>query len=365
MPRKTFTSDNYHELVAAFRRVPGNISGASRLAHVAPATARRGWHLGWPERQQKAIKVLLEEEAAEVRRRLEEAAERERKLEERERALRPLVDSQKERLTAIERREEWGRACAASRHNAQAMLVTVGKLLSAVYAKSEYIRGELAKLDLTPQQWLRVTRELVSAGKTVTEALHLTLQTEHLALGQPTDIVGLAPMSMSLEEAQEEIRLAQRAVERAKARKTGSTLDAEFAEIIDRSVDNAGPVYVSKHRDGGQEGDAGPAAPGAAPPPTPGEPAPKPPSGPPRGAQADEIDAPRALTPTPGSGQEIPTRNRPQAIGGWDLVRHELDHDHELDPHSEEGRVGEDIGKDIGEDIDADIGEDIDDAASM
>jgi hypothetical protein len=249
MPRRIFTQDDYNTLVSAFRKVPGNISGASRLAGVAPKTARRGWNEGWPERHQKPIRVVLEEEAAEVRKRLEEAAERERKLEERERALRPLVDGERERLGAIARREEWSKACAASRHNAQAMLVSIGKLLNTALAKVGSLREDLLKQELSPLQWVRLTRDLITSGRQVAEALHLTLQTEHLALGQPTDIVGLAPMAMTLDEAQKEIAAAQNALDRARARKA---LPPEAVEILDaefRESASASPAPLAESLD--------------------------------------------------------------------------------------------------------------------
>ena len=334
MPRRIFTQEDYQTLVDAFRKVPGNVRGASRLANVAPATARRGWHQGWPERGQKPIKDVLAEEAATVRRRLEEAAERERKLEERERALRPLVDGERERLDAIARREDWARSCSAARHNAQTMLETVGKLLDSAFARSELIRGKLAELDLTPQQWLRITRDLVSAGKTVTEALHLALQTEHLALGQPTDIVGLAPMSMSLEEAREEIRLAQRAIARAAERRgDGPVLDAEFSEVLDRVA-------------------PGPAADGARNPS-------KDPLGPVESTETGQDVPAHPPEEKAARKNESPTAPQLDLADGWDLV--EAEEDRHVLP--ELRNIS--LSRNEEEDPDGEEEEDVDDAAAV
>lgn len=247
---------DYDELVKAFRRFPGNYAAASRLSGVCVPTARKGWKIGWPERQQKPISKLLEEEAEEVRRRMEEMAERERKLQERERSLAPRRNAEQERNDAIKRREEWAKASGAARHNVQAMLVTIGQLLGVAYAKVGVVRDGLAKSDLPALQWLRIIKDLIQSGRMVHEAMHLTLQTEHLALGAPTAIIGVQHYGeVTLEDAERELAAANAAIERMRARRAlpsaAEPLDAEFTEVgVEASTEAAraveAPSSISK-----------------------------------------------------------------------------------------------------------------------
>ena len=220
MPRgHVVTRSDYEALLHAFHECPGNLTGASRATGMHRKTCRRGWEIGWPERGWPACKQVIADEQAEVRARLEEVAERERRASERERRLRTTDQGEKARLDAMARREQWAESCKGARANAQLMLVTINQLLKAAQAKAGIVREGLAQADLSPLTWVKLMRDLVAAGRQVGEALHLTLQTEHLALGQPTAILGVGPVEIPLDQAEAEIQAAHAALARARARR--------------------------------------------------------------------------------------------------------------------------------------------------
>lgn len=272
---RCITRDDYDALLHAYRKVPGNFSGASKATGCCRATCRRGWEIGWPRWGFKPIKDVLAEEAAEVRRRLEEVAERERRAQERERRLKPLVDSEKDRLDAMARREQWAQTCKGARSNAQLMLLNINEMLKTAFSRAGEVKRLLTEAEFTPLQWLRVTRELTATGRMVTEALHLTLQTEHLALGQPTEILGLMPMEVTLEEAQVEIRAAQEALERVRRKRA---LPAPAPQLAEAGGGLGGAQEASQQGGQGETPARGDGIACAPPPPSCGIPADTPPN---------------------------------------------------------------------------------------
>lgn len=299
---RAITKEDYDAITAAFRKMPANFSGASRATGCCRATCRRAWEVGWPRYGFTAVREVLAQEAAEVRRRMEEVAERERKAAERERALRPTVDAERDRADSMMRREQWAQACKASRANAQLMLVTVNDLLKTAFAQADKVKKALAAADLPPSQWVKLTRDLVSAGRQVTEALHLTLQTEHLALGQPTEIVGLQPMELTLEEAEREIAAAQRAVERARQRR--QLPPHADGTILDADVLDATTTLAPSHGDPLSAAPSPPSTSPRQPPPAPNDDAASSPEGEERNPETSA-----AGTGTPPPASQSPTGN--------------------------------------------------------
>jgi hypothetical protein len=164
----------------------------------------------------RPIKDVVNEERAIARQRHEELAKREAALAERERGVRALMDQSKSREDAIGRRQEWATACTAARRNSMGAIRAIAGLLRAALSHADRIRAKLEKAkDLDPFAAVRLIKELTSAARQANEALHIALQTEHLAIGAPTEIVGLQDMGMSLEEAVSEIEEAKAALARA------------------------------------------------------------------------------------------------------------------------------------------------------
>ncbi len=262
---RTLTREDYDKLVHAFHQVPGNFFAASRLAGVCRATARRAWELGFPKRGWDPIKDVLAAEAAEVRRRMDEQEERERALAARERRLKPLVDGEAERRSSVKRREEWAAACTAARRNSQLMLLTTNELLQAAYARAPEMKRKLLEdKSLSPAEYVKIVKELTSTGKAVSDALATTQQVERLALGQPTEIVGLQPMMATREEAIRQIERSQAAIERA-MRKGKLPAGLPPGRVEDAEIVEAGSPGSSLQGAPPPEGSATPSPSGAAP----------------------------------------------------------------------------------------------------
>lgn len=262
---RTLTREDYDKLVHAFHQVPGNFFAASRLAGVCRATARRAWELGFPKRGWDPIKDVLAAEAAEVRRRMDEQEERERALAARERRLKPLVDGEAERRSSVKRREEWAAACTAARRNSQLMLLTTNELLQAAYARAPEMKRKLLEdKSLSPAEYVKIVKELTSTGKAVSDALQTTQQVERLALGQPTEIVGLQPMLATREEAVRQIERSKAAIERA-MRKGKLPAGLPPGRVEDAVLVEAGSPASSPQGEPPPEGSATPSPSGAAP----------------------------------------------------------------------------------------------------
>jgi hypothetical protein len=229
MARQAVTPEFYEALVAAYRENPGAHSHAASTVGCDRRTAKRGWEEGWQRSVghgrpalpwARPIRDVIADEQAEARRRLAAIEEREHEVVERERALRVHIDREKVRQEAVQRRTEWAAATQEARRNAHGVARVVGELLPVVLRKVEGLKADLDAAELTPAKAVHMARELTQAARMANEALHLALQTEHLAVGAPTEIVGVHDMAMTVEEAVRTIIDGRASLERARMRRT-------------------------------------------------------------------------------------------------------------------------------------------------
>lgn len=243
--RRAFPYAVYEALVEAFRFEPGNCNAAAKHAGIGYVAAKRGWELGWPTRGWLPIKQVLAEEQAEARKRVAELEAREKELSDRERSLRVNIDRETLRADALKRREDWARAATVSRGNAIASMGVQAELLRAALQQAANWKTQLQDptLKMSPAAVVKLLKDLSSSILQSNEALKVAQQVEHLALGEPTDIFGMAGMGEAdnPEAAAQDIDLAARALARARAR--GLVLPAA-AKPVDTTVVGEAPRAV-------------------------------------------------------------------------------------------------------------------------
>jgi hypothetical protein len=254
MPQRELPRALYSSLLDAFRELPGNIDNASRKAGCDWRTAKHAWEKGWAENRGHGarfapwavpIKGVIESEQAEARvqlaraRAAQEDARMRRKAPPQEpppdnlATTAPAVqaamahveaetDLERVRKEAVERKAEWARAAARSRRNALAVLQVQGEIMSSILMRADEWRGDLRAMKLDAKTVLSMVRQIGLSVRITTEALQGAQQVENLAVGSPTDILGLLPMTgdaMSLDEAEVILERSHSVMQRLKAKR--------------------------------------------------------------------------------------------------------------------------------------------------
>lgn len=111
---------------------------------------------------------------------------------------------------------KFGRKAALS---AAALAALVMKDAQAMAQQLRTAIGDLSKL--SPNQAIRLAREMVRLVESSEKAVILALQAERLRVGQPTDVVGVQTLDSSLEEREIKLKAVQRALDRQKAKAMG------------------------------------------------------------------------------------------------------------------------------------------------
>jgi hypothetical protein len=216
----------YDVLLDTFREHPGNSSRAAHEAGVSWPTAKRAWTSGWPDRGLRPIREAVEAErvaarsarAGHVTRDDEELLDHERALLEESRCV------ERERLRAqrdaIETRRQEALMVKLSRENTIALMGAVSRLVEVAARSAEGLDEKVrsGESELGPKETVRFVSSCTNPTRVAAEAAKLNVQMERMLLGQPTEIIGMDLRSMSLEEAERIIEMANRALERARQR---------------------------------------------------------------------------------------------------------------------------------------------------
>ena len=202
------TVQQYTALVKAFREKPGSVLNAATKAHVTRKTAKRAWEVGWPEENppRLAVRNLLAQEEAEA------AAKAQQVKSETEAFAATLRHGV--RNEALDAREQEARLVKAARVNIANLLVATGRLGPALHALSDQLRASIEAGGLNPMQASTLLRNLATAATQSVRAGQIVLEIERLHRGDPTAILGIAPVEMSPADAVAEIEAAQEALTR-------------------------------------------------------------------------------------------------------------------------------------------------------
>jgi hypothetical protein len=250
-PKSHVDRDTYDKLVAAFRLAPGMVSRAGREAGVSPATARRAWEVGWPARGFEPICRTMEAEARAVRARLARLGAREERVSLKEASLRPIVDEARERSVALKRREEWAQTCAGNRAVGGTALAALHRTFKGLFARIDLIEAALMDKDLTPAAYITILQRSLAAYSSLSAAIHQNLQTEHLAIGAPTQIVGVqVGASMTMEEAERQHAKVGEVLARQRARRLergqGADLPVIEGDVGEAHADAGSPTVLPR-----------------------------------------------------------------------------------------------------------------------
>lgn len=167
--------------------------------------AKRGWEEGWLNQfaWARPISDLIQEEQVAARARQLEEEERTRALEENERT--------RARQQAIEARTQMGHLLALERSSLLRFGGVVSHLTVAAMTLAEsisrQIHEDVQKQTISHTSGIALLGRVTLMVERLTRASHQYLQTEHLEVGDPTEIVGLKtadalPDNLSLEEAE-------------------------------------------------------------------------------------------------------------------------------------------------------------------
>jgi len=231
-PRKRsgISRDFYSKLVDAYRDKPENHSHAAKVAGTDWRTAKRAWETGWNTLRGHGamhapwavpIRDLIAEEQDAARKRLAgantdtapvAAAMADRNVAEE-------AEHERVRRDAVTRREEWGRASTSVRRNAMVVLSLQAEVLRVMHARLADWKADLETMPMTGAQAIKFMREVGLSVRIVSEALLGAQQVENLAVGRPTDILGLLPISgdtFTPDEAEAIVERAYSVMERAR-----------------------------------------------------------------------------------------------------------------------------------------------------
>ena len=269
MPRKreptrhVLTRDIYAALVDAYREDPGNHTAASRKSGLNWRTARTAWEEGFCKPKGHGalyadwalpIKDVIESEKSEARERLaqrqpmteEEKAEARLAMAKRntdgaarapelaDATVRYEDDRERVRAEAMVRRDEWTKAARSVRLAASGVLQAQSNILAVILKRSKEWLPELEREAMTADRALRMIRTIGLSARQVAEALSDAQQIENLAVGSPTEILGLVPAStttMEQEEAEELLGHAYSVMQRLR-RKRGESIEVSEAEMV-------------------------------------------------------------------------------------------------------------------------------------
>ena len=208
------TQEKYDKMLEAYRQYPGGVKRCARAAGVDPRTARKAWHMGWPDRLLRPIKEVHHEEQLAARARLAQHRDEELKRLAAVQAGTEQLDRVRAEEDAIASIEEETKMVRASRHSAMALQVILQRLLRGSATLAERIEEQLATMELrSPKELVSILRELASVTKAANESSRLAQQMEAALVGRPDQYIGIAS-DTSPQEAAAEVAAAQRAIKR-------------------------------------------------------------------------------------------------------------------------------------------------------
>jgi hypothetical protein len=209
MSRKAIGDGQRAQLLAAFREQPGgeraSYVGAAERASCDWRTARRAWETGWP-----GVRPLKEHVAEE---RILARAELSKSALTAKAAAAPALATEDASL-ALAREVLLARV---GRELALSFLGDLAPLRGYVKALAARVNRPEAVAEMSTEEALGAMRDAASTMSRVFEVAQKAIQVERLALGAPTEMLGVVPVSegsVTIEVAAAEMAAAQRALAR-------------------------------------------------------------------------------------------------------------------------------------------------------
>jgi len=204
----------YDKMVIAYREYGKNFRKVSRVVGAGIKTVRRGWEIGWPQRNFKPIKDCIFDDQVAARAAIQSAQET--AISERE----AMVDEA--RRHAIDARKQEGGMVRMVRGGAVNVLAQALKLLKASGPLSVEIETELLhemslprdKRTLDIKSLIDLLERISRYTQSGAALADVAMRLERLHLGQPEQIVGVQVEDMSPEQAMLELKEAEAALRR-------------------------------------------------------------------------------------------------------------------------------------------------------
>ena len=226
MAKRPITIELYGKMLAAFRESPGDHHYAAKKAGCYWRTAKKGWDEGWPAYPWgESIKTVIAKENAKARDKMASIKEaqhvsRQRVLDDasaRAGALSvdDIADRDRARRDAVDASVEEGQLVRAARINALQLLTTLSDIGKHAAELAHRFAHEIESVEMKPAQIVKLFKDFAQAAKAANEMAEMSIKMERLVLGEPTEIMGVLPMDMSVDDAVREIIEANAALTRA------------------------------------------------------------------------------------------------------------------------------------------------------
>jgi cell envelope opacity-associated protein A len=169
--------------------------------------AQRGWEQGWPIYPwAEPIRKVVERKELEAKEKaLAEEVERARQAAK-------IKDTARDEATQVH--DEEGRLVKAARVNVIVLLNATARIGPAYQTLAEKLRVQIEQGDMDPTVASSLLRNLAAASAQMVKAGQTAMQIQRLYRGEPTDILGMAPVEMSLDDALAELKAGQADMER-------------------------------------------------------------------------------------------------------------------------------------------------------
>lgn len=216
MARRAITQEIYNALLTAYREHPAGHGHARVAAGVDSRTAKKAWQEGWPKLGwAPPIKGVVEEEQKEARARLavEQAKATNAAMKAGAALPQGLQGAAKE--DALDSRVKEAQLVRLARDNTLLLLGSVQGLLKGTFELSKQAKDLVVEAKLSPMQLSRFYANVAKVAHEANDAGRLAMHLERQLVGAPTEIIGIA--SVSLSDAEREAREALEMIEEAKA----------------------------------------------------------------------------------------------------------------------------------------------------
>lgn len=203
-----------------------SLSEAAEACGVSRATMTKAMEIGWPDESPyfQPIKQVLAEDQSNARAQLvkldEQAAQRRAEIAQ--------DNAEKAALDAARTRAEEGQAVRMIRGNALALIGTTTHLLKAALKKASQLTDTIDDELMSANEIGKLMKTVSDVTRNAGEVAKLAIQLERTVLGEPTEHIKVSVDNMTTDDAAEEIRRAQAALDRAV--KLGIVIDVEPEE---------------------------------------------------------------------------------------------------------------------------------------
>jgi hypothetical protein len=219
MANHSITNAQYQALIESYRKDPGNVTQAARIAGCSRLTARRGWTDGWPLLARAPIQQIIREEQMHARAAMADEAAKQAAMDAVQRAEEARSDARRAREDVLRTRKQEAELVRALRGNVGALIGITGHALRGMLDQARTIEADI-RSGLDPstgksyrlQERVRMMDALARIVQRASESAAEVVRMERLLLGEPTEIIGAA--TSTIEDVVREFEATNRAVQR-------------------------------------------------------------------------------------------------------------------------------------------------------